>query len=238
MKLQCDLCRDIVVADFAVAGDAIEVHCPSCGKQFRVGATRGAEIVRLEPAARRAPAPDEQAMTCPKCGDAQPAAPACRSCGLLATRMADFERDRDVQVPAEVTAAWTELDASWSEAEAHDRFIKIVAAAMAYPWAAKRYRDALRLRPDDRLAAEQLARLAKMAEATLFATATRKEPEKAKPYRGALVLLAAMTLLIFVGLAYAVLSRGLHEEPRSAPSQKAPKPAPKPPAKPGPKTPR
>jgi hypothetical protein len=238
MKLQCDLCREIVVADFAVAGDAIEVHCPSCSKQFRVGATRAAEVLDLKTAARRAPAPDEQAMTCPKCGDAQPAAPACRSCGLLATRMAEFERDRDVQVPADVTAAWTELDATWNDAEAHDRFIKIVAAAMAYPWAAKRYRDALRLRPDDRLAAEQLARLAKMAEATLFATATRKATDKPKPYRGALVLLAAMTLLIFVGLAYAVLSRGLSDDPGGAPSQKAPRPAPKAPAKPGPKTPR
>jgi hypothetical protein len=152
--------------------------------------------------------------------------------------MADFERDRDVQVPAEVTAAWTALDASWSDADAHDRFVKIVAAAMAYPWAAKRYRDALRLRPDDRLAAEQLARLSRMAEATLFATAARKETDKPKPYRGALVLLAAMTLLIFVGLAYAVLSRSLNDEPGGAPTQKAPRPAPKPPAKAGPNTPR
>lgn len=228
MKLQCDLCRDIVVADFAVAGDAIEVHCPSCHKTFRVGATRAAEILELRPA-RRAPAADEQAMTCPKCGDAQPAAPACRSCGLLAARMADFERDRDSHVPAEVTAAWKDLDATWSDAEAHDRFIKIVAAAMAYPWAAKRYRDALRLRPDDRIAAEQLARLARMAEATLFATATRKAAESPKPYRGALVLLAAMTLLIFVGLAYAVLSKGLNDEPPATPSHKAPRPDPKPP---------
>lgn len=230
MKLQCELCREIVAADFAVAGDAIEVRCPACSKSFRVSATRAGDVLDLKKA-RRAISADEQAMTCPKCGDEQPSAAACRICGLLATRMADFERDRDVQVPAEVTAAWTALDATWTDVAAHDRFIKIVASAMAYPWAAKRYRDALRIRPDDPVAAEQLARLARMAEATLFATASRKAPKKPKAYRGAIALLAIMLLLIVVGVGYAILTQGLQEDP-----PKPAKPAKPLKSSPGPKT--
>ena len=226
MKLQCDLCREIVAADFAVAGDGIDVHCPACEKIFRVGATRGAAVVELKKP-RPAPPAGEQAMTCPKCEDVQPSAPACRSCGLLASRMADFVRDRDSRVAPEVVAAWQALDAAWSDTEAHDRFIKIVASSMAYPWAARRYREALRLRPDDRLAAEQLARLARMAEATLFASGTKRAEAKPKAYRGALTLLAAMLILVFVGLGYAILTRNLQEDP--------PAPAPAPPVQKGPK---
>lgn len=226
MKLQCDLCREIVAADFAMAGDAIEVRCPACAKTFRVTATRVADIVELKPP-RRPVAADEQAMTCPKCGDQQPPAAACRSCGLLATRMADFERDRDVQVPAEVAAAWAELDAAWTDADAHDRFVKIVAAAMAYPWAAKRYRDALRLRPDDRVAGEQLARLARMAEATLFATGTHKAAGKPTAYRGALAMLAVMLLLIFIGVGYAIFTRALQDEAPGTPTPGKSTPGPK-----------
>jgi len=223
VKLQCELCREIVVADFAVVGGAIEVRCPACARTFTVTATRSAEVLDLARArpARPAAGSDEHAMRCPKCDDEQPAAPACRSCGLLAARMADFARDRDAQVAPEVVAAWGQLEERWSDPDAHDGFIRTVAAAMSYPWAAQRYREALRLRPDDAVAADQLARLARMAEATLFATAARKETQAARPYRGAITLLAAMTLLIIVGIGYALLTRALREEP--PPAERAPK---------------
>jgi hypothetical protein len=120
--------------------------------------------------------------------------------------MADFARDREASVPPEVAAAWAKVDAAWSDAAAHDRFVELVAATTSYPWAAQRYREALRLRPDDPVAGEQLARLAKMAEATLFAGAARRPSKAPMPYRGALVLLAALIFLILLGLGYAVLT--------------------------------
>jgi hypothetical protein len=140
--------------------------------------------------------------------------------------MADFARDQGQQAPAEVVAAWQAVTGAWSDVEAHDRFVRAVAAAMSYPWAAQRYRDALRLRPDDRLAAEQLARLARMAEATLFASGTRKAPEAARPYRGAIALLVVMLVLIVVGVGAAILGSSLkEEEARPPPGKAAPRPA-------------
>lgn len=207
MKLQCDLCREIVVADFAVVGSGIEVRCPSCEKSFTVTPTRvaGQTISFAAPAAASAKPRGE--MRCPKCGDEQPKAPACRSCGLLADRMGDFARDRDVEVPPEVAAAWRAVEASWPDDTLHDRFIEAVAIQVAYPYAAGRYREALRLRPDDRRAAENLARVARMAEATLLASATRKPGATAKPYRTTLVMMAIVILLMVVGLGFAVFSK-------------------------------
>ena len=145
-------------------------------------------------------------MHCPKCDDDQPAAPACRSCGLLADRMADFARDRDAHVPPEVAAAWQRVGDHWSDDAAHEAFVRAVTAAMAYPWAALRYRDALRLRPDDAVAAAQLARLARMAEATLMASASRKPEAKARPYRAAVAMLIAILVLAVIAVAYAVVT--------------------------------
>ncbi len=89
MKLQCELCREIVPADFALAAAGIDVHCPACGKSFIVAPTRGAavDLQRLRAARRSAPPTD--AMTCTSAATSSPsAAPAAP--GLVADRMAEF----------------------------------------------------------------------------------------------------------------------------------------------------
>lgn len=235
MKLQCELCKEIVPAEFTVAGTAIAVTCPACKGSFQAEGRGEAPVVELARprAARRAPAAGEPVMTCPKCHDAQPPGAACRSCGLLGDRMAEFVRDRDAQVPPEVVAAWDELGATWSEDAAHDKFVRIASTAMAYPWAALRYREAIRLRPDDAVAAAQLARLARMAEVTLLATATRKPVPGAKPYRKVIILLVTFLALAVIGVVYAIMSTdGATERPAArpgAPAKASPKAAPKPP---------
>lgn len=233
MKLQCDLCKEIVPAEFTVAGNAIEVACPACKGTFTVSARGEAPVVDLSArarAARRPPADGEPAMTCPKCGDVQPTAAACRSCGLLADKMPEFQRDRDTKVPSEVLAAWDEVTAKWSDEDAHDRFARTASTALSYTWAAQRYRDALRLRPDDLVAAAQLARLAKMAEATLLASASRKPQAGAKAYKKATMMIVGLIAFAILGVVYAIVvsrsagdGRETLRKPPTKPAKKAPR---------------
>lgn len=138
MKLQCELCREIVPADFAIGDRGIDVHCPACGGDYAVAATRGNAV---ELAVARA--------------------------------------------------------------------------------------------------AEQLARVARMAEATLLSSATRRPVGQAKPFRGTLALLAGLVLLIAIGAVYATISarqradEPAYERPRRPPAGATPprpasRPAPQP----------
>jgi len=223
MKLQCDLCKEIVVADFAIGDGAIEVTCPACHRSFTVAA-RGRAAT--PPATAAAPARPAGPMVCPKCGDAQPDATACRSCGLLASKMAEFAR-RDASVSPEVEAAWADLVAHWSEPAAHDRFHAAAVAGTAFAWAAQRYRDRVRADGSDPIAAEQLARLARTTEITLLATASKKPTttQESKPFRGSVLLIAVFAAVIAIGLGFAVLT-GSPEDPGRAPPPKVRKSGP------------
>jgi len=232
MKLQCDLCREIVAADFTVGSAGIEVSCPACGGHFTVAATRVTTAARPRPRTSTAP-PDGPTMTCPKCSEVQRVAPACRACGLLQARMDDFARDQEAQVPDVVRAAWAACEARWSDDAAHERLVSAVAATTSYPWAARRYREALRLRPDDATAAAQIERLARMAEATLRASATTRKDTARKPYRGVIAVLVVLVAVAAAGAIYAVATgAGDHGSGRRTPATRAAPPlhaAPRPP---------
>jgi len=217
VKVQCDLCKEIVVADFAVVGDgAIEMSCPSCRGRFTAPATRmrrvtGEQVVRGESQrVRRAsmPASHEPSMTCPKCGETQRPASACRHCGLLAERMGEFARDEASEVPATVVAEWQLVVDRWRDPAVHERFAQLVAAHDGYAWAARRYREVLRVRADDPVAAEQIARLARMAEATLLASAAARPARTTTSYRGVVIVVLLVALAVGVAVAYHVMSRG------------------------------
>jgi hypothetical protein len=222
VKLQCDLCREIVVADFAVDGGAIQVHCPACQKTFEVKATRG-DAGAITPTPGPPPAAVEKAarppgpMVCPKCGDAQPEAAACRTCGLLAAKMSDFARTA-APVPPELEAAWSRAQEAWRDPASHDTVHVVATATSGFAWAAQRYRDRLRADPTDTIAAEQLARLARSAELTLFATATKKPDKQQKPFKGSLVVLAILAVLVVIGVGYAIFAGGLREDPGGPPA--------------------
>jgi ribosomal protein L32 len=227
VKVQCDLCKEIVVADFAVVGDgSIELSCPTCHGRFAVAATRarrvtGDQVVHGESRrARRAsmPASHEPSMTCPKCGEVQRPGPACRQCGLLAERMADFARDEAAEVPASLLAEWRAVLDRWREPDLHERFAQQVAATGSYSWAARRYRDELRVRGDDAVAAEQIARLARMAEATLLASAAARPARAATPYRSVIIVVLLATLAVGIVVAYHFMSRDDAAPGRSTPA--------------------
>jgi hypothetical protein len=233
VKIQCDLCKEIVVADFAVVGDgSIEIVCPSCRGRYAAPATRarrvtGEQIQRPDGRPRRASLPPPQPglpdMTCPKCGEVQPPAMACRTCGLQASRMADYAAAEQASVPEAVAAAWEDARVRWSDPDAHERFVQSLAAAECYPWGARRYREILRERPGDTVAAEQIARLARMAEATLLAGAVSRQAPSLSPYRGISIVVFALILAIAAGLVYTLfLKRADTGEGRRTPAVPAP----------------
>ena len=205
MKLQCELCREIVVGDLAIdaAAGVLAVHCPACDGRFEVKA-----------AARSTPVPaptveSGEAMTCPKCGTVQRPADACRQCGLRADKMKSFSAADDTAPPA-LTAAWAKCLATWSDPDAHEELAKVAAAHGAYAWVARRYRDRLREHPGNATAAQRLAAITRITEASLRASAAvRPDPKGAaghKPYKNAITILVALVLLAAAGTIYAMVT--------------------------------
>ncbi len=207
MKVQCDLCREIVVAELAIDGDKIAVRCPSCKGRFFVDAT--VEVQPEKAVAIAAPI-DGPTMECPKCGTVQRPADACRQCGLRADRMKTFSSAADEAPPA-LTAAWAKCLATWSDPDAHEELAKVAAAYGAYAWVARRYRDRLREHPGNATAAQRLAAITRITEASLRASAAvRPEPRGGagghKPYKNAVTILIALVLLAAAGTIYAMVT--------------------------------
>lgn len=211
MRVECEACRELVVASFAVEGGAVRAHCPVC--QHVTSAAL--EAATLE-AASVASAEGEQ---CPKCGSARkPDAAACTTCGLTVARMAAYVEARDGAVPDSLRAAWQRATDAWTDEARHDELFRLVAAHDAYAWAAGRYRTR-----KDAMATRQLDRLRRAAEATLLAGATARQSAEAKPYRASSAVLAMLVVAVAAGLLYALVVRS----PRArthAPTPTAPAP--------------
>jgi len=212
MKIQCELCREIVpIGAFRVAGDGIEVTCAACGESFFVAADGASDAPRAKAAAAatepaQADAGENQ-MRCPKCDLEQPIGTACRTCGLRADLFEDYAREHAEDAPPELEAMWESCEADWHDEEAHGRFTECAAAAFAYAYAARRYRSVLRQRADDEIAHRQLDRLSRMAEVTLTssAAARRQAGGDEQPYKNVIVLLMVIVLLAGIGGMYMLL---------------------------------
>ena len=187
MRVECESCRELAAVSLAVEAGAVRATCPACGHVTSA-------------ALAAAPAAASDAPLCPKCGSARRAgASACSACGLAVERMAAYIDARDAAVPDSVRAAWAHAGEAWSEATRHDELLRLVAAHNCYAWAAGRYRT----RSGDAIAARQLDRLRRAAEATLLASATARPDPVARPYRAAIGVLAVLIVVIVVGLLYA-----------------------------------
>jgi hypothetical protein len=90
VKAQCDRCKEIVPLTFRAQSGGIEVTCPSCDATYFVAETAAPAPapapVAGPVAADIAPPASSDQMTCPKCGDVQKPAQACRRCGLIIAR--------------------------------------------------------------------------------------------------------------------------------------------------------
>jgi predicted RNA-binding Zn-ribbon protein involved in translation (DUF1610 family) len=188
VRVECESCRELVAASLAVEAGAVRASCPACGHITR--------------AALAAPALASDAPLCPKCGAVRrPDAASCVTCGLAVVRMEAYSDARDAAVADVVRAAWDHAVEAWSEAARHDELLRLVAAHNGYAWAAGRYRT----RPGDAIAARQLDRLRRAAEATMLASATARPDAAARPYRAAIGVLAVLIVVILVGVVYAVI---------------------------------
>ena len=215
MKLQCEMCREIVVAELAIVDGCIQVHCPSCkGTSIVVPAVVPAAAATVVAPKTPEPAIAGPSMRCPKCGLAQREADACRACGLLAANMADFTARDLAGAPSEVAAAWEACNAARTDASRHEELARTAAAHDAYAWVARRYHDRLRADPADAIAASRQAAIARITEASLRAgAATRAQrPTGAPfapaptPYRSSVTVLIALIMLVATGTIYVLVA--------------------------------
>lgn len=180
------------------------------------GASNGSPNDPMNDPARRS---SSDAPTCPKCGAVRTAAAtACPACGLAVERMASFATELEATVPDIARAAWERARASWEDPAAHDELLRLVTLHGCYAWAATRYRQ---VGSDDPIAARQLTRVRKAAEAALVTSASPR-PAKPGPYRSTLYVLGVLILALLLGMAYASYVRGRgggHRSPARAPQR-------------------
>jgi hypothetical protein len=194
-----------------VAAGGIEVTCASCGATYHVAARP------VEPAAApdaepepRPPAPSG-AMVCPKCGDAQPPADACRRCGLIQARWRGPESaadgtDLDLVGAREAAALWEQCLQRWEEPAPHEAFLAHCQAAGTFAFAASRYRAAQAQRGEhDPVATSRLKQVRSLAEQALLIP-SRAAPEtktsSLAPYKNVVVLLTLVLALLLGGVVY------------------------------------
>lgn len=148
---------------------------------------------------------------CPKCGTARDEVRThCRTCGLAHDKMAAFGVGRDSGNDA-LAQAWQQATEHWDEPARHDEVLRLATQHDSYAWAAARYRERTKTRPDDAVAREQLDRVARAAEATLVANALARKTTQSEPYRATMAILGILIIAIIAGLVY-VVARG--DEPR------------------------
>jgi hypothetical protein len=210
MKTQCDQCKEIVPLVFALVPPDIRVSCPSCGADYLVAARTDATV--SAPAVPKpvapAPAPEPEppsadAMTCPKCGEPQKKAPACRRCGLAADKFPSWDDGRggDPSITAgEVRSAATLFAACeerWDDTARHDAFVLHCQHAGAWAYAASLYRKQTARADRCAIATVRLADIRGLAEKALL-VAVRSDGHKhaSNPKRTAALLVGVAVLLI------------------------------------------
>ncbi len=202
MKIQCQLCKEIVELGAFVSSDrGIEIGCPVCAGKFFVASKSSEASASPQPAATKG----EPTTPCPKCGESVSGSrAACKACGLLRERFDDFAAEA-AEADEELVALWGACEGNWNEEDAHEAFVAKASATGAFAAAARRYRDRLRQYPGDPTATARLARLTKMAEVALLSVRpTNVEDEGMTGYRGVVALLVVLLLAAIAFGIYAV----------------------------------
>jgi hypothetical protein len=165
VKAQCERCKEIVALELAVEGEGIRARCPACKASYVVA-----------PAAPKPPA-SPAGMVCPKCGEEQKVAEACRKCGLVIANWKGEELEGG-ELGERFAKAATDAE--------HEAFIEEARRRGMLAYAAARYRQ-----KGDRQRLEQIRRIAEQS----LAVAPRRE---VKPARSRTVLLVVMIVVVLV----------------------------------------
>ncbi len=225
VKLLCGACERAGALELSAGNSAAEAwaRCRHCGAKERV--------VIAPAAPPEGELEGDAEPRCPKCQTPVGQRRACPTCGLAAERMATFAAARDVASPA-LEACWQAALDAWTEQARHDAFVQAAAGAGAFAFAAGKYQEATRARPDDPIAPRQLARVRRTAEAAMLASAQVRHVEQ-KPYRSATAVLVLLVVALVAGGVYATFLRntrgvaGAEVAPRPvAPAPRGPRPAP------------
>jgi hypothetical protein len=205
VKVQCRECKEIVPLAFSIVPGGIEVTCPSCHQLYRVDAT-----TEKEPALPRRSGD----MVCPKCGETQPPAEACRRCGLIQDRWRGPESaadgtELDLANAREAGALWEACVVEWDDPGRHDAFLRYCQQGGIFALAAARYRSVLQTSGEhDPVAAGRLKQVRAMAEQALVrAPRPAKESKAETPYKYTVVLLGAGVALLAGGIVVYLMIR-------------------------------
>jgi hypothetical protein len=207
VKAQCEKCKEIVPLSFTVAAVGIDVTCGACGADYHVAASKPLETPVPRPAGD---------MVCPKCGEAQPPATACRRCGLIQDRWRGPESaadgtELDLASAREAAALWDACLVRWEDPATHDAFLAHCEAAGTFAFAAARYRGAQQTRGDgDPVTTARLKQVRNMAELALVRPTPRPKQEVETPslYKNAVILLTLGLTLLAGGFVYLLITRG------------------------------
>lgn len=98
--------------------------------------------------------------------------------------------------------------ADWENPARHDALLTLAAKHEAYGWTAKQYQGRLKENANDAVAQQQIARLRKAAELTLYATAAQREEKTKTPFKATIAMIMIMVFLIIGALLVAYVLRG------------------------------
>jgi hypothetical protein len=113
-----------------------------------------------------------------------------------------------MRVDAAVTEAWDAAVADWENPVRHDTLLTVAAKHQAYGWAAKQYQARLKADAGDTVAHQQITRLRKAAELSLYATAAQREEKTKTPFKATIALIMIMIFLIIAALLVTYVLRG------------------------------
>ena len=141
---------------------------------------------------------------CPKCWTEQPASDACRKCGLVYAKWQGNlgEDDEYTGIAGEM---WAKCEEKWDDAARHDAFLMFCRREGSLPFAAARYRAALKNKPDDPVARKRLDELVKLAEFAAQAEMAKDSPRKKgdrSPARSVAIMAAGAALVLAAAVAF------------------------------------
>jgi uncharacterized Zn finger protein (UPF0148 family) len=202
VRVECPSCHAVVSPALAINSSQADVGmtCSHCGKTIPADVLKQAETD--DEVAMTTPIPTTKSKVCAKCSTPlRDGAEACPSCGLVVAKMASYA-ETEAQVSEPIKAAWDSVMESWDDEARHDKLFRLVAEAGEYTWAATRYREQSRTRPADSITTKQQEKIKRALEATLLVSSTRKEKADATPYKGTVMLLGILIIMMVLGGVY------------------------------------